>query len=58
LPRDVGVRAHASGGIGTISTGDLEKDGSEYRNSVYGKTPHKITLDVQGGIGEIELIQE
>jgi len=58
LPRDVGVRAHASGGIGSISTGDFEKDGSEYRNSVYGKTPHKITLDVQGGIGEIELIQE
>jgi len=25
---------------------------------VYGKTPHKITLDVQGGIGEIELVQE
>lgn len=58
LPRDVGVRAHAAGGIGSISAPGLNKDGSDYTNEVYGKTPHKITLDVQGGIGEIELIQE
>jgi predicted membrane protein len=58
LPKDVGVSAHAAGGIGAVRTEGLNNNGGEYRNDVYGKTPHKITLDVQGGIGEIELLQE
>jgi N-terminal domain of toast_rack, DUF2154/LiaI-LiaF-like transmembrane region len=58
LPKDVGVTAHASGGIGTVRAAGLKEDGSEYTNDAVGKSPHKITLDVQGGIGEIELIQE
>ena len=58
LPKDVGVRAHAAGGIGSVTAEGLKKDGNDYTNDLYGKTPHKITVDVQGGIGEIELIQE
>ena len=58
LPRDVGVRAHAAGGIGSVDAEGLKKDGSDYTNEMWGKTPHKITLDVQGGIGSIELLQE
>jgi len=58
LPRDVGVMAHASGGIGTVRAAGLKENGNEYTNDAVGKSPHKITLDVQGGIGEIELIQE
>jgi len=54
----VGVRAHAAGGIGSVDAEGLKKEGSDYINDMYGKTPHKITLDVQGGIGEIELLQE
>jgi len=58
LPKDVGVMAHASGGLGSIRTEGMHKEDGQYTNDAYGKTPHKITLDVQGGIGEIELIQE
>jgi hypothetical protein len=58
LPKDVAVRAHAAGGIGSIDAEGLKKDGSEYTNQMWGKTPHKITLDVQGGIGSIELVEE
>src|SRR5437868_5171689 len=58
LPNDVGVIAHAAGGIGSVRTEGLHKQDGEYRNDSYGKTPHKITLDVQGGIGEIELLEE
>jgi hypothetical protein len=36
----------------------LKKDGNEYSNELWGKTPHKITLDVEGGIGQIELVEE
>src|SRR6267154_1539792 len=58
LPKDVGVTAHAAGGIGTVRAAGLHKNDGEYTNDVYGKTAHKITVDVQGGIGEIELVQE
>ncbi len=58
LPKDVGVIAHAAGGIGSVRAEGLHENGSEYKNDAYGKTSHTIKLDVQGGIGEIELIEE
>jgi hypothetical protein len=58
LPKNVGVTAHASGGIGAVRAEGLHEDGREYTNDAYGKTPHKITVDVEGGIGEIELVEE
>ena len=58
LPKDVGIKAHIEGGIGDISTDGFTKDGNEYVNAAYGKTPTSIDLDVHGGIGEIHLDQE
>jgi hypothetical protein len=59
LPKDVGVKAYAAGGIGTVqASGGLHKDGSEYTNDALGKSKQTIRLDVKGGIGEIELQQE
>jgi hypothetical protein len=39
LPEDVGVRVRAKGGIGSISAGDLRRQGDEYSNEIYGKSP-------------------
>jgi hypothetical protein len=58
LPKDVGVRARASGGIGSINVHGLKKQGDEYVNDAYGKTPTSIDLEVHGGIGQIDLDQE
>lgn len=58
LPKDVGVRAHASGGIGSINVRGLTKQGDVYVNAAYGKTPATIDLNIEGGIGEIDLNQE
>ena len=58
LPRNVGVIAHASGGIGSIAAHGLKHDGDEYTNEAYGKSPVTIHLKVEGGIGEIQLIEE
>jgi hypothetical protein len=58
LPSDVGVRVQASGGIGSINVSGLTKQGDEYVNAVYGKTPATIDLTVHGGIGEIDLNEE
>ena len=58
LPKDVGVRVKASGGLGAVNTRGLTKQGDEYVNAVYGKTPVSIDLTVEGGVGEIDLQQE
>lgn len=58
LPRSIGVIAHASGGIGNISAADFTKQGDEYTNAAYGKTPVTIRLKVHGGVGSIKLMME
>jgi hypothetical protein len=58
LPKNVGVMAHASGGIGSINVHGLKHDGDTYTNDAYGKSQATIHLKVQGGIGQIALIQE
>jgi hypothetical protein len=55
LPADVGVKAAVTGGIGEIETSGLSKDGSTYVNEAYGQSDTTLTLDVEAGIGEIEL---
>jgi hypothetical protein len=58
LPKDIGVRVHAEGGIGSINTDGLTRDGDAYVNSAYGKSSASITLQIHGGIGEINLSLE
>ena len=58
LPAKVGVAVRASGGLGAINAHGLKRDGDEYTNDVYGKTPATIHLKVEGGVGEINLVQE
>jgi hypothetical protein len=58
LPKDVGVYVHASGGIGSVDASGLHQSGDEYTNDAYGKTPATIHLNVEGGIGQINLICE
>ena len=58
LPKNIGVIAHASGGIGSIETHGLKHDGDSYTNDAYGKSPTTIRLKVEGGIGQIVLSQE
>jgi N-terminal domain of toast_rack, DUF2154/Domain of unknown function (DUF5668) len=58
LPKNVGVIAHASGGIGGIFAPDFKKEDDEYTNGAYGKTPATIHLKVEGGVGTIKLSME
>jgi hypothetical protein len=55
LPSDVGVRASAHGGIGAIHVHGLKKDGDAYVNEAYGKSPITVKVQVEGGVGEINL---
>jgi hypothetical protein len=55
LPKDVGVRISASGGIGSIRAPEMKRDGDAYVNDAYGKTPSQIELTIEGGVGQINL---
>jgi hypothetical protein len=55
LPSEVGVRAKAAGGLGTINAEGLQKEGQAYVNDAYGDSDVTLRVDVQGGVGEINL---
>lgn len=58
LPKDIGVRVNASGGLGSIDAHGLKRDGDDYVNDAYGKAATTINLRIQGGVGQIILIGE
>jgi hypothetical protein len=55
LPRDVGVHVVAQGGIGAINAREFHKQGDAYVNDAYGKSPVTLQIEVEGGVGEINL---
>jgi len=55
LPKDVGVRIKATGGLGEVNAESLRRDGDVYVNEAYGESSATITLDIEGGVGEINL---
>lgn len=55
LPKNVGVRVHAEGAIGSINVRRLEREGDVYVNSAYGKSPVTLRLNIEGGVGTINL---
>jgi hypothetical protein len=58
LPHEVGVEIRADGGIGSIDTEGLHKEGGRWVNDAWGKSPITIHMNVEGGIGEIRLVVE
>src|SRR5215208_1615662 len=55
LPSEVGVRARAEGGLGKINAEGLQREGDSYVNDAYGSSDVTVDVDVQGGVGEINL---
>jgi hypothetical protein len=56
LPLRAGIYATAQGGIGEIKVRGLRKVGDHWENDAYDTSKVKVRVDVQGGIGRIELI--
>jgi N-terminal domain of toast_rack, DUF2154/Domain of unknown function (DUF5668) len=56
LPHSIGVRVHASGGLGSIDVSGLRSDGGYYVNDSYGKSPITMNVTVEGGVGQIRLL--
>jgi N-terminal domain of toast_rack, DUF2154 len=57
LPQKVGIRAEAHGGIGSIDVSGLEKRGDHYENDLYDTAKVNVRLKVEGGVGEIRIIE-
>jgi Cell wall-active antibiotics response 4TMS YvqF len=55
LPSEVGVRARAEGGLGEINAKGLQREGELYVNDAYGDSDVALNVDVQGGVGQINL---
>jgi hypothetical protein len=55
LPSEVGVKAKAQGGLGKIDAEGLERVGDSFVNDAYGESDVTLNVNVQGGVGEINL---
>jgi hypothetical protein len=55
LPSAVGIKAKAEGGIGKIDAKGLRRVGDSYVNDAYGESDVNLSVDVQGGVGQINL---
>jgi hypothetical protein len=56
LPRNVGIRAEAHGGLGSIEVRGLTKRDDYYSNDLYGKGSVTVNVRVEGGVGEIRIL--
>lgn len=55
LPGDVGVSVDVETGIGGVNASGLTKDGDIYTNDAYGASDVTLRIDIEGGVGQINL---
>ena len=55
VPSEVGVRVRAEGGLGKINAEGFQREGEAYVNDAYGDSDVSLDVDVQGGVGSINL---
>jgi hypothetical protein len=55
LPRDVGVRVEVEAGVGRIEASGLKQDWNVYTNEAYGTSEKTMQVDIEAGIGQINL---
>ena len=58
LPKNTGVRVQVERGIGTLSAEGFRREGDDYVNSAYGKSPVTLRLKIESSIGSIKLLSE
>jgi hypothetical protein len=55
LPKNVGARVEVDAGVGTVEAPGLRKDGNVYTNTDYGVSDVTLYIDLEAGIGRINL---
>lgn len=51
----VGVRVEVNGGLGSVSAPGFTQDGNIYTNDAYGSSDVELNVNIEGGVGEIQL---
>jgi hypothetical protein len=57
LPKDIGVRVEVEAGPTVVNAPGLTKDGNVYTNAAYGVSDVTLQIDLQAGIGAINLLE-
>jgi hypothetical protein len=55
LPRDVGARVEVETGVGTVEAAGLTQAGNVYTNAAYGVSEVTLDVNIEAGIGRINL---
>ncbi len=55
LPREVGVRVEVDTGIGSVDTSGFTKDGDTYTNDAFGESDVTLRINIEAGVGKINL---
>jgi hypothetical protein len=55
LPTDVGVRVTVDAGVGTVVAADLNQNGNIYTNAAYGVSAMTMQINIDAGVGQINL---
>jgi N-terminal domain of toast_rack, DUF2154 len=58
LPQDIGIWAQAHGGIGHIEVRGLTKKGGHWESAGFDEAKVNVRVQVEGGIGQIEILAE
>lgn len=56
VPANVGARVKVEVGVGGVNAPGLTKEGEYYVNDAYGQSDVTLNIQVEGGVGETELI--
>lgn len=55
LPSDIGVRVKVETDVGDVDAAGLTKEGQYYTNDAYGQSEVTLHIEVEGGVGGIDL---
>ena len=58
LSADAGIYAEAHGGIGSIKVRGLQQEDGHWVSPSYDRAENKIRIEIQGGIGQINVIAD
>ena len=58
LSADAGIYAEAHGGIGSIKVRGLREEDGHWVSPSYDRAGNKIRLEIQGGIGQVNVIAD
>ena len=58
VPADAGIYAEAHGGIGSIKVRGLQQEDGHWVSPTYDRAENKIRIEIQGGIGQINVIAD